>query len=98
MHRFLLALVACLAPLAAQQTSGGPPIPEQDCYDVRHYHLALTVDPSLQRIDGTLTMRCDATPGTARIALDLDERLEVKAVHVTGREAAAWLDGPAGGP
>jgi aminopeptidase N len=99
MHRPAAAILSLLAPLAAQQTSGGPPIPEQDAFDVRHYHLRLRVDPAGRRIDGSLTMRCDAVPGTGRIALDLDEALSVEAVRVAGRDAKfehrdlrVWID------
>src|SRR5690606_38034733 len=81
----MLALTGAAAK--TQQTSGADPLPEQDAFDVRHYHLTLRVEPAERRIDGSLAMRATAEPGTARIALDLDEELQVAAVLVDGREA-----------
>jgi len=83
---FLLP-VLLVAPLLGQtlrNVSGGPLIPEQACYDVRHYDLALTVDPTARSIEGTLAMRATMTGTTTRLALDLDSALAVRGVLLDG--------------
>lgn len=97
-----LALLA-LCPQDPQpaRASGGRLIPEQACYDVQQYDLRLRVDPGTRRIDGTLTLSAILVEGTERVALDLDQLLEVGAVRVGEREATfrhdagrIWVDLP----
>jgi aminopeptidase N len=78
-----------IASLAAQNAptrnmSGGPLRPEQACYDVKHYALAIDVDPEHKKIDGTLTMRAMCTADAPRLVLDLDEPLAVRKVTLDG--------------
>ena len=52
--------------------------PLQSIYDVRRYHLELTVHPAEFRIDGRLTMTFTALEPLTTIELDLDPDLTVK--------------------
>ncbi len=76
---FLLAVTA----LAAQKPildSGTPPPPEQTCYDVLHYDLALVVDPDKHTIAGTLGLRARVLRESKSIRIDLDDPFTVSAV------------------
>jgi aminopeptidase N len=97
-HRIAVAVLpfaALLGPLAAQKlnVSGGPLQPDQACFDVLHYRLVLAVDPAAKAIDGTLTMRAKSLAASPRLALDLDEPLEVVAVALDGAAVAHHRDG-----
>jgi aminopeptidase N len=89
LHRFLapVPLLASLALAQVHNASGGELIPEQACYDVLHYELALAVDPGKLAIEGTLTMSARAVGDCARLALDLDPALAVRGVTVGGKAA-----------
>src|SRR5690349_11827658 len=83
------ALLLATLALASQKPdldSGTPEPPEQSCYDVLHYDLALKVDPLKHTIAGTLGMRARVLKESSSILLDLDERLEVAAV-TRGKDA-----------
>jgi aminopeptidase N len=60
--------------------SGTPIPPEQACYDVLSYDLALKVDPDKKSIAGTLGLRARTLEPTESILLDLDDRLTVASV------------------
>jgi len=73
-------------------SSGGPLRVEQAAYDVLAYDLALVVFPGTRRIDGTLRMRARMVPvrdaqgnevRVERILMQLDPRLEIRAVSAT---------------
>lgn len=79
-------LLACLARAQEPRNdSGGVLIPEQACYDVKHYDLVLAVDPAAESIEGTLTMRATLTAPAAKLALDLDPALTVHGAKLQGR-------------
>ena len=82
----IAALVAAL-PAQARNVSGGPLRPDQACYDVRHYRLALSVDPAAKAIAGTLAMRATWVAASPVFALDLDAALEVAGVRLDGAPA-----------
>jgi aminopeptidase N len=91
-HRFArwCPVLLTLAPLLAQaprNVSGGPLIPEQASFDVRHYTLRLEVAPAAKSIDGSLTMVAAALQGVDKLALDLDPALTVRSVQVDGAVA-----------
>ena len=91
---FALAALAALAPAQDdRQTSGGALIPEQACYDVQHYRLAIRVDPEKRSIAGTLTMTAEVVAETSRIALDLDKALEATRITARDRESTGRRDG-----
>lgn len=90
MRSTLLAAAVLLgtASLIAQRNvSGSLPIQEQSCYDARSYRLELSVDPEQQSIEGSVTMRATVLADCTRIALDLDDALEVREVTVADRTA-----------
>ncbi len=64
--------------------SGTPPPPEQTCYDVTRYSLALSVDPAKRSIAGTCTVRAKMLRPSPAILLDLDDRLKVESVTHAG--------------
>jgi aminopeptidase N len=106
--RTILPLFLTLS-LAAQppnpdrpNVSGGPLIEAQAAFDVRHYDLALAVDPERRRVDGALAMRARVVGPLTRVALDLDDRLKVEDVTVQGaaaqfehRDGRVWIPLPA---
>jgi aminopeptidase N len=80
-----LALAACGAtppPESSQSLdSGGPLLPEQAAYDVRHYDIALTVDPIERTIEGEVTVRARVVADLDFLVLDLDPRYRVTEVR-----------------
>jgi len=91
----LLLLAACRLPSALAQddeaerlnASGGVLRADQACYDVRHYDLALAIDPVSQSIEGRLVMTADVTAASQQLSLDLDNRLVISALTVDGMSA-----------
>ena len=81
-----LTLFALAIPLAAQElnVSGGALRPDQDCYDVLHYDLAVRVNPEERTIDGLLKMTAKWEGGSGWLSLELDSPLEVRAVDLNG--------------
>ena len=86
----LLVLTVASATAVAQRgeeepplTSGRPAPPEQTCYDVLHYALAVRVLPEEQAIEGRMTMTARLLEPTRRLVLDLDDALEVELVSVS---------------
>jgi len=100
---FLAALlIAVGAGAQDRNVSGGRLIPEQACYDVLRYDLAIEVDPEQRHIDGRLTMRARIVAPTLRLALDLDPALEVgdclldgAAVEHEHDAGRLWITAPA---
>jgi aminopeptidase N len=80
---------AAAAGEPARNVSGGVLIPEQACYDVRHYELRLRVDPERESIAGELTMRAVATAASDTVVLDLDHALAVERVEFAGKPVSA---------
>ena len=71
----------------ARNVSGGVLRPDQACYDVRHYALAITVDPVGKTIDGTLEMTAHWLVAEPAFVLDLDPALSVASVQLGTKEA-----------
>lgn len=99
----VLALAAVAAAQGPRNVSGGPLIPEEACYDVQHYDLAISVDPAGKQIEGTLTMRALGTAASPRLALDLDPALTVKSLKWNGaaapfehKDGRIWITPPGG--
>lgn len=89
-----MGLFGCQQPGEAQPhtprptlDSGGTLPPRQAAYDVRHYDLALAVDPDQRRIDGTLTLRATIVQPISTLELDLDSRFDVRRAGVEAAEA-----------
>jgi len=69
--------------MAARPTeSGGVLMAEQAAYDVKHYDLALSVDPTAQTINGVLTVRAQIKGLQNRMVLDLDTPYTVESVDL----------------
>ena len=73
--------------------SGTPMPPEQACYDVLSYDLALKVDPDKRNIEGSLGMRARVLRPSETILLDLDDRLTVASV-MRGKDALGFTREP----
>jgi aminopeptidase N len=73
--------------------SGTAILPEQACYDVLHYDLAVRVDPKEKSIDGTLAMRAKVLTASDEVLLDLDARLEVKGIELAGKKTDFLREG-----
>lgn len=76
----LLILAATAFAQDPKLDLGLPILPEQACYDVLTYDLALKVDPETRTIGGTLGMRARVLQASASILLDLDDRLTVAGI------------------
>lgn len=66
--------------------SGGKLDPEQANMDIRHYTIALTVDPTHQSIDGYMEADLMLLETAARLVFDLTQVLQVKKIWVNGKE------------
>ena len=64
--------------------SGGRLPVSMAAYDVRHYDLAVRVDPAEQRIDGQNTVTVEVLEPTEIFEINLDDRLEVVSVKSAG--------------
>ncbi|MBL8736377.1 MAG: M1 family metallopeptidase [Planctomycetes bacterium] len=73
----------------ARNVSGGVLRADQACYDVRHYALAITLDPVGKTIDGTLEMTARWLAAEPTFVLDLDPALAVASVQVDGKAATS---------
>ncbi len=84
----LLIFSLLIPALAAQNLrSGGTLPPEQALMDVRHYTLALTVDPAGKSISGYTEVRARFSEKPTTILLDLWHGLTVTRVTVNGKAA-----------
>lgn len=81
----LLLVIGCRCALAQDMRSGGPLKPEQANMDIRHYTLALTVDPAQQSIEGYTQIDLVLSAASDVLLLDLTHLLTVKSVQVDGR-------------
>jgi aminopeptidase N len=74
---------------ARPTSSGGVLMPEQAAYDVRHYDLALSVNPQEKSISGVLTVTARIVSRIDKFVLDLDTPFTVEsAALVSGKKAA----------
>ena len=64
-------------PVEAPLTSGKPAPPEQTCFDVLHYSLAVRVEPETKSIQAGVKMRALWLAESPVLQLDLDDHLEV---------------------
>ncbi|MBN8577011.1 MAG: M1 family metallopeptidase [Cytophagales bacterium] len=87
MKKFLLA-VACLPALAFAQNlrSGGALKPEQAIMDIRHYTIALTVNPEEKTIQGYTEIDLNLAANTPVVVLDLWHGLTVTQTLVNGKK------------
>ena len=64
--------------------SGGRLAPAMAAYDIRHYDLAVRVDPENRRIEGSNTITALTLGELQNFEIHLDDRLEVKMTEVDG--------------
>lgn len=85
---FLFALLIISFCINAQDMkSGGRLKPEQANMDIRHYTLALTVDPAQQSIDGYTEIDLILANPSDVLLLDLTHMLSIKSIQVDGRNS-----------
>ncbi len=89
MPKFLLLfLLSFVTAAQAQQqtfTSGGKLKPEQAIMDVRHYTIALTVNPALKTIDGYAAIDVVMAQPASTLVFDLLDSFKVSQVLVNNR-------------
>lgn len=73
-----------LPPITRADTLRGALSPERTCYDVRWYHLDVTIDPSTKRIDGSTTIRFTGVQESQRLQVDLFANMDLKAITLDG--------------
>ena len=72
--------------------SGGVLMAEQAAYDVKHYDLALSVDPQEQSVKGILTVKAQVVKPIDKFVLDLDSPLTVERVSLRNGEKQQALN------
>ncbi len=83
---FLLLSITILADLSAQNLkSGGVLKPEQAIMDIRHYTVALDVDPQKQTIDGYAEIDLDLLKPTNYLLFDFWHGLTISKLWVNGK-------------
>ena len=89
MRCFLCVLIITFSLTSNTQNlkSGGKLDPEQAIMDIRHYTVALTVDPGKQTIDGYTEIDLVLSQAAKRLVFDLTQSLPVKKVWVNNKEA-----------
>ena len=71
-------------PNTRADTLRGALSPERTCFDVRWYHLDVTIDPSTKRVEGSTTIRFTALRESSRLQIDLFANMDLKAVTLDG--------------
>lgn len=85
--------------------SGGPLMPEQAAYDVKHYDLDVRIDIADQSIKGVLTVDARIVKPLGKFALDLDypftvhsvtmlDGADIKPLKFERKEGKIWMDFP----
>lgn len=82
-----------LVSFAQNLKSGGKLIPEQANMDIRHYTVALTVDPEKKSIDGYTEIDLVLANPADKLVFDLVHLLQVKKVWVDGKEVKQEASG-----
>jgi aminopeptidase N len=77
-------------PLTRTDTLRGALSPERTCYDVRWYHLDVTIDPSQKRIDGSTTIRFTGVHESQRLQVDLFANMNLNAITLDGGAPLAY--------
>ncbi|MDQ3277393.1 MAG: M1 family metallopeptidase [Bacteroidota bacterium] len=82
---FLFALFSIVTASAQNLRSGGVLKPEQANMDIRHYTIALDVDPAAKTIDGYAEIRLALLQPSRQLLLDLWHGLTISQVSVNGK-------------
>lgn len=75
------------------ELTGGVMSAAQAAYDVQHYTLKLSVDPSEKHIAGIVVMRAKIVSALNEIELDLDPRFKVGVTTINGKRVASRSQG-----
>lgn len=88
MRNLLTLICACFAAFAYAQemTSGGKLKPEQAIMDIRHYTVALNVDPTQKSIDGYAGIDLITSESTKTLLFDFTNVLTVRKIWVNKKE------------
>lgn len=84
---FIVFFFSAFISAAQNLKSGGKLNPEQAIMDIRHYTVALTLDPQQQTIDGYTEIDLILSQPAKRLLFDLTQLMQVKKVWVNGKEA-----------
>src|SRR5687767_4771157 len=85
---FIILLIACFFSSYAQNLrSGGALKPEQAIMDIRHYTVALEVDPQTKSIKGYTEIDLILSSTSPVLLLDLWHGMKVALVTVNGKKA-----------
>lgn len=64
------------------QDSGGKLLPGQACYDVKHYDINLTIDPSEKAIGGSVKLTAAAVTDFREMIIDLDTTFTISDIEL----------------
>src|SRR5687768_10235081 len=84
---FLLLVLLSFLSSAQNLKSGGKLDPEQAIMDIRHYTVALSLNPADQTIDGYTIIDLILSQPAERLVLDLTQLLQAKKAWVNSKEA-----------
>ena len=82
----LLFNLSALALFGQNLKSGGPLKPEQANMDIRHYTIALDVDPALKTINGYTEIDLNLLQPSATLLFDLWHGLQISKIWVNNKE------------
>jgi aminopeptidase N len=90
MHKLAFLFICLIAAQAQAQNlkSGGKLKPEQANMDIRHYTVALDVDPAQKTINGYTVINLNLLQPAGSLIFDLWHGLTIKQVWVNGKTAA----------
>ncbi len=77
-----LFIPALLSAQFGSQDSGGKLLPGQACYDVKHYDINLTIDPSEKAIGGTVKLTAAAVTNFREMLIDLDTTFTISDIEL----------------
>jgi aminopeptidase N len=93
MRQLILLVLFCSTFVASAQNlrSGGVLKPEQANMDIRHYAIALDVDPVRKTINGSTEIRLNLLQPSRQLLFDLSQKLSISQVWVNGKKALSTI-------
>ena len=93
---FLLGtLIASSQTFTRQDTLRGSITPERVWWDLNYYHLDVDVDPERKFISGSNTVRYKVLEKAKVMQIDLQEPMEIEAIHQDGKKLKSKREGNA---
>ena len=95
-------LVMCLSATAQRNRETKPEVftkadtlrgmltPLRSCYDVRFYHLDVTIDPEKKTVKGSNTIRFDVVTSFSEMQIDLSKEMSIQSIVLDGTEKLTW--------